>query len=124
DLPTNPLALATLRRTVGRWLATLDATREESNDIQVACHEAASNAMEHAYRFREATIDIDAAVAGDEVVLTVADKGAWREQRKSERGRGLNLIRALMDNVELEPSAEGTTVRMSKRLSKVAARKA
>ena len=124
DLPTNPRALAMLRRTVARWLTTLDATREESNDIQVACHEAASNAMEHAYRFREATIDVDAAVAGDEVVITVSDKGAWREQRKSERGRGLNLIRALMDNVELEPSDEGTTVRMSKRLSKVAARKA
>src|SRR3954451_22286359 len=40
DLPTNPNPLATLRRTLGRWLYSLGASRVESNDIQVACHEA------------------------------------------------------------------------------------
>jgi PAS domain S-box-containing protein len=124
DLPTNPRALSTLRRTVARWLVELDATREESNDIQVACHEASSNAMEHAYRFREATIDVDAEVAGDEVVITISDRGGWREPRDSDRGRGLNLIRALMDSVELDPTTDGTTIRMTKRLSKAAARRA
>jgi PAS domain S-box-containing protein len=120
DLPTNPKALATLRRTVGRWLESLGATRVESNDIQVSCHEACSNAMEHAYRFREATIDVDGAFDGSEVVITVTDRGTWREKRDSDRGRGLDLIRALMDDVEVEPSEEGTVVRMRKRLSQVA----
>jgi len=121
DLPTNPKSLATLRRTVGRWLESAGATRVESNDIQVSCHEACSNAMEHAYRFREATIDVDGTFDGSEVVLTVTDRGTWREKRDSDRGRGLDLIRALMDDVEVEPGEKGTVVRMRKRLSQAPA---
>jgi anti-sigma regulatory factor (Ser/Thr protein kinase) len=117
DLPANPKALGTLRRTVGRWLEPLGASDVESNDIQVSCHEACSNAMEHGYRFREATVDVNAEFDGSEVVVTVADSGGWREQRDDDRGRGLDLIRALMDSVEVEPGPEGTIVRMRKRLA-------
>ncbi len=117
DLPTNPKSLGTLRRTVGRWLEPLGASTVESNDIQVSCHEACSNAMEHGYRFREASIDVDAEFDGAEVLLTVTDSGGWREKRASDRGRGLDLIRALMDEVEVDPSETGTTVRMRKRLA-------
>jgi PAS domain S-box-containing protein len=118
DLPTNPKSLATLRRTLGRWLESLGATRVESNDVQVACHEACSNAMEHAYRFREANIEVDGAFDGDEVTITVSDKGAWRDKRDSDRGRGLDLMRALMDSVEVVPGETGTIVRMQKRLTR------
>jgi PAS domain S-box-containing protein len=117
DLPTNPKSLGTLRRTVGRWLEPLGATSVESNDIQVSCHEACSNAMEHGYRFREAMIDVDAEFDGEHVQLTVADSGGWREKRDSDRGRGLELIRALMDEVEVSAGEDGTVVRMRKRLS-------
>jgi PAS domain S-box-containing protein len=120
DLPTNPKSLATLRRTLGRWLESLGASRVESNDIQVAAHEACSNAMEHAYRFREATIDVDGEFDGSEVRITVADHGAWREKRDSDRGRGLDLIRALMDDVDVEAGEHGTTVRIRKRLAEPA----
>jgi anti-sigma regulatory factor (Ser/Thr protein kinase) len=120
DLPTNPKSLATLRRTLGRWLESLGASRVESNDIQVAAHEACSNAMEHAYRFREATIDVDGEFDGEEVRVTVTDHGAWREKRDSDRGRGLDLIRALMDDVEITPSETGTSVRIRKRLAEPA----
>ena len=116
DLPTNPKSLATLRRTLGRWLESLGASRVESNDIQVACHEACSNAMEHAYRFREATIDVDGEFDGEEVRVTITDQGSWREKRDSDRGRGLDLIKALMDSVEVVPGDDGTVVRMTKRL--------
>jgi anti-sigma regulatory factor (Ser/Thr protein kinase) len=117
DLPTNPKSLTTLRRTIGRWLESLGATRVESNDVQVACHEACSNAMEHAYRFREASIDVDGTFDGSEVVISVTDRGSWREKRDSDRGRGLDLIRALMDEVEVTPGDGGTVVRMTKRLT-------
>jgi anti-sigma regulatory factor (Ser/Thr protein kinase) len=73
--------------------------------------------MEHGYRFREATIDVNAEFDGSEVVLTIADSGGWREKRDSDRGRGLDLIRALMDDVEVEPGEDGTVVRMRKRLA-------
>jgi PAS domain S-box-containing protein len=120
DLPTNPKSLATLRRTLGRWLDSLGASPVESNDVQVAVHEACSNAMEHGYRFREATIDVDGECDGEEVRISISDHGAWREKRDSDRGRGLDLIRALMDNVEVEPGENGTTVRVTKRLAEPA----
>ena len=54
---------------------------------------------------------------GSEVLVTIADSGGWREKRDSDRGRGLDLIRALMDSVEVEPASDGTVVRMRKRLA-------
>jgi anti-sigma regulatory factor (Ser/Thr protein kinase) len=49
--------------------------------------------------------------------LVVRDSGGWREKRDSDRGRGLDLIRALMDSVEVDASDDGTVVRMTKRLA-------
>jgi Histidine kinase-like ATPase domain len=46
----------------------------------------------------------------------VTDRGSWREKRDSDRGRGLDLIRALLDDVEVTPGERGTVVRMTKRL--------
>jgi anti-sigma regulatory factor (Ser/Thr protein kinase) len=46
----------------------------------------------------------------------VSDTGGWREPRKTDRGRGLELMRALMDDVELEAGDDGTTVRMRRKI--------
>jgi anti-sigma regulatory factor (Ser/Thr protein kinase) len=73
--------------------------------------------MEHGYRFRDAVIDVDAEFDGEHVQLTVSDSGGWREKRDSDRGRGLELIRALMDEVEVAAGEDGTVVRMRKRLA-------
>jgi anti-sigma regulatory factor (Ser/Thr protein kinase) len=60
---------------------------------------------------------VNAEFDGSEVLLTITDSGGWREQRDDDRGRGLDLIRALMDAVEVEPGEDGTVVRMRKRLA-------
>ena len=44
------------------------------------------------------------------------DYGAWRAPREGDQGRGLALMRALMGDVEVQPSPEGTTVRLRRRL--------
>jgi serine phosphatase RsbU (regulator of sigma subunit)/anti-sigma regulatory factor (Ser/Thr protein kinase) len=116
ELSTQPRALTSLRRTLGRWLDAAGASDEESQDIRMAAHEAACNSMEHAYGFEEATFSLDAAHDSDLVSIVVSDKGGWREPRESDRGRGLDLMRALMDEVELEAGDAGTTVRMKRRL--------
>jgi anti-sigma regulatory factor (Ser/Thr protein kinase) len=46
----------------------------------------------------------------------VRDFGAWRSPREGDRGRGLSLMRALMDTVDVVPGPEGTTVRMRRTL--------
>ena len=46
------------------------------------------------------------------------DRGHWREGRPpSDQGRGLELIDALMDDVQLETTPDGTTVRLRRRLT-------
>ena len=106
-----------LRRTLARWLEEAGATAEESHDLQVACHEACSNAIEHAYRFGENEFKVDAALADGEVAITITDRGSWRPPVDNDRGRGLHLMRALTDAVELIPGENGTTVRMRRRLA-------
>ena len=116
ELSTQPRALTGLRRTLGRWLEAAGASNEETQDIRMAAHEAACNSMEHAYGFEEATFKLDAVRVNGEVSITVSDTGGWREPRKTDRGRGLELMRALMDDVELEAGNEGTTVRMKRKI--------
>jgi anti-sigma regulatory factor (Ser/Thr protein kinase) len=116
ELSTQPRALTGLRRTLGRWLEAAGASMEESQDIRMAAHEAACNSMEHAYGFEEATFKLDASRNNGEVRIVVRDTGGWREPRKSDRGRGLDLMRALMDEVELEAGDDGTTVRMRRKI--------
>jgi anti-sigma regulatory factor (Ser/Thr protein kinase) len=51
------------------------------------------------------------------VVLEVSDDGTWIERAEGElphRGRGLPLMEALMDAVQLSHDGPGTTVRMER----------
>ena len=45
------------------------------------------------------------------------DFGGWRKPRGTDRGRGLPLMEALMDSVHVDPSSEGTTVHLRRRLA-------
>jgi anti-sigma regulatory factor (Ser/Thr protein kinase) len=116
-LPTEPKALVSLRRTLARWLDEAGASAEESHDLQVACHEACSNAIEHAYRFGDNEFEVVAALSGSEVTITITDRGTWRPPVETDRGRGLHLIKALTDSMELIPGENGTTVRLRRTLA-------
>ena len=55
------------------------------------------------------------------VVIVVSDSGRWKSESTSrDRGRGLGLMRALMESVEIVPSSDGTSVRLERTLSGVA----
>ena len=48
---SEPKALPSVRRALLRWLEDAGATQDEAYAVQVACHEACTNAIEHGYRF-------------------------------------------------------------------------
>ncbi len=84
----------------------------------MACSEACTNAIEHAGAAPDETIGFEAVLHDGEVDVTVRDRGHWREERPpSDQGRGLELIDALMDDVQLETMPGGTTVRLRRRLT-------
>src|SRR3954449_10293259 len=116
-LPAEPKALSSVRRALTRWLAEAGATEEEGQAIQLACHEACTNAIEHGYRFGEASFEVLGELSDGELTLTVTDSGGWRGAGDADRGRGFALMEGLMDGVEVTPGREGTTVVMTRRLA-------
>jgi anti-sigma regulatory factor (Ser/Thr protein kinase) len=115
EFETEPEALSQMRAMLRRWLRHAGAADAEIAEITTACGEAATNAVEHAGGGGP-RYEISGQVAGREVEIEVRDYGSWREPREGDQGRGLSLMRALMDTVDVVPSPEGTTVRLGRTL--------
>jgi len=91
---------------------------DETEDVIMACNEACENAVEHGYEFGADLFAVELVHEDGTICVCVRDHGAWREPQKTpDRGRGLPLMRKLMDAVEVQPRPQGTTVRMSRRLA-------
>jgi len=108
--PADADALGGLRHLLRRWLAGHGASENEIYDITVAVQEAAANAVEHAYAPGTAAFSVDAHAEEGVIVVTVTDRGSWREARGANRGRGFPLMRGLMESVDVRPADHGTSV--------------
>ena len=114
-VPAAPGELAGLRHAIADWLADEDVDEESIRSVVLAVSEAAANAIEHGYGFDERGIVAVEVVLDTRGVLTtsVTDTGGWRPPRaRSDRGRGLAIMRALMEEVVVDQRSEGTVVRM------------
>jgi anti-sigma regulatory factor (Ser/Thr protein kinase) len=116
-LPAEPESMVAVRRTLERWLDALGADRQTIYELTVACGEACMNVVEHAYPGGEALFVLEASREGDEVEIQIRDFGYWRSPRKSDRGRGIELMRRLTDSAKITPGPQGTTVRLRRALS-------
>jgi anti-sigma regulatory factor (Ser/Thr protein kinase) len=121
-LPVDPRTPARARRLLRQWLDSGNWPINASDDLVLAVNEAITNAVEHAFPadHRGGGIELDAhAEAGDDrarrVVVTVTDDGHWRPRPGDAgfRGRGLDMIRALVESVTVSPTASGTRVTMT-----------
>jgi anti-sigma regulatory factor (Ser/Thr protein kinase) len=116
EFPAEPESLAPMRSMLRRWLSHAGAGELEIAEIVTACGEAATNAIEHAGVSGATRFEVSGGRDGREVEISVRDRGSWREQRPGDHGRGLDLMRTLMDTVAVEPTPEGTTVSLRRRL--------
>ena len=99
------------------WLAAHGATREEANDIVLATHEAAMNAIEHAYGPGDAEITVSAVRARRTRSRSRSTtRAAGATSRSEHRGRGRSIMSALMDDVSVDTGPTGSTVRLRRRL--------
>jgi anti-anti-sigma factor len=119
DLTAVPASLPLVRRRLGAWLNALGMGEQDRVGVMVAVGEACANAAEHAYRDTEpgrmyvsAGVDVDGLLT-----VTVRDEGHWRppDRDPGDRGRGLLIMRQLVDGVVLQEE-HGTTVTLSMRL--------
>ncbi|MGN6871814.1 MAG: ATP-binding SpoIIE family protein phosphatase [Solirubrobacteraceae bacterium] len=115
-LPAQPKMLAHVRRVLRRWLISRGANEADVAEVTIAVSEACANAIEHAYSPAPAAFELDATGNNGEITVAVRDEGRWRPPRGSNRGRGLSIMIAAMDDVQIDRTDAGTKVVMRRRL--------
>ncbi|MEU1523578.1 SpoIIE family protein phosphatase [Nocardia rhamnosiphila] len=119
DVPARPDRLAMLRRTLTAWLSSAAVPHNLTSDLVAATNEACSNSIEHAYRNGGGDAErvvLTAECVGDRVVIETTDTGTWRPRPADPgpRGRGIDMMRALTEELEIDHHlGPGTRVRMS-----------
>jgi anti-sigma regulatory factor (Ser/Thr protein kinase) len=108
--PARPDSAPRMRQALRSFLDILDLETTRAEDAVLAAGEAVGNAIEHAYRGARGTIRLRASVKGRRLFIEVLDRGHWRLDGDPERGRGLSIMRALVDRVSIESSRSGTSV--------------
>jgi anti-sigma regulatory factor (Ser/Thr protein kinase) len=88
--------------------------------IKLAMSEAVTNAIQHGSSAPSDPIHLAVLEEGGALVFEVRDTGQFvpRVPRRGdvpERGRGLDFMRQLMDDVDVRPQPDGTLLRFAKR---------
>ena len=113
SFPADAHELSAMRAELRTWLERSGLPTETREDVVLACTEAATNAIEHAYIGRRGDVLIEAESENGGLQVSVIDHGRWRHPRPDDsRGRGLDLVRAVIGDVDVERGEGGTTVRM------------
>jgi serine phosphatase RsbU (regulator of sigma subunit)/anti-sigma regulatory factor (Ser/Thr protein kinase)/DNA-binding NarL/FixJ family response regulator len=116
--PAEPEELGAARAVLRTWLERIGASVSEVGEMQLAVNEACMNVIEHAYEEPRGTFSVEGHLDGQTIVLIVRDTGRWSEVQARGRGRGLKLMEAMMDSVQLSFSSEGTIVVLRKKLER------
>jgi anti-sigma regulatory factor (Ser/Thr protein kinase) len=116
EFPSEPESLAPMRSMLRRWLGHAGAGEVEIAEITTAVGEAATNAIEHGGASGHTSFEVSGSHNGGQIEIAVRDHGSWREERPGDHGRGLDLMRTLMDTVSVNPTEEGTVVSLRRRL--------
>ncbi len=112
-----PAALASLRpirQAVQQLMDSLGVDAPRASALVIATGEAVNNTIEHAYGITPGTVRLRARRDGDLLRVEVEDRGRWRPQRADTRGgRGITLMRGLVDAMDVTTTETGTVVRLT-----------
>lgn len=116
-LRAEPTALRTARGFADAAAAELGLDEDARFRFTLAANEAVANAIEHGAPREDGTLLLRISSDADTLCFEVHDCGGfgadWSEPEPlSERGRGLPLMAALVDEVDLRPGPDGTVVRL------------
>ncbi|HUP84450.1 MAG TPA: ATP-binding protein [Acidimicrobiales bacterium] len=128
-LPTDARLISQTRRVVSGYLHEMGVATEVVDDVVLALDEACTNVMRHAFPGAPESFHLSARLDADEVVVIVEDDGVGLPTSTlneplgpsvpmATSGRGLQMIRRLMTDVELEtaPLRQGTRLEMRRSL--------
>ena len=113
--------LVVIRHRLAEWLGAAGVPGELVAEIVLVVNEACTNCVEHAYRGRAVgTMLLEVDIVDGAVRGRVTDLGSWKTPpaEPGNSGRGLLLMRALTDTMELDSTPCGTTVEINFRSPK------
>jgi serine/threonine-protein kinase RsbW len=128
-LPRDVTSVPVSRQVLDGCLETLGVTPDTRADIALALSEACANVVQHAGLGDEYQVQVS--VGNGQCVIEVVNTGsgadgAWADgvtltsepvSPTAEHGRGLKIINAVMDNLQLTGNGcQGTTVHFEKKL--------
>ena len=122
-LPRDEYTIPIARHIVKNALTEVGVASECTGDIEVALSEACTNVIKHSGPGDEFDVVLD--LGADLCTIRVVDTGHgfdWesldnQSDLSAERGRGVELMRALVDKVKFESKTEtGTIVHLEKHL--------
>jgi serine/threonine-protein kinase RsbW len=123
SLPRQSHSVPVIRRLAAQILRAFGVSADSIHDVELAISEACANVIQHAIDSEGYEVSIE--LAADRCAITVLDRGDGfdatqvRDQADidAESGRGLSLMRALVDNLNFvsEPKI-GAVVHMVKQL--------
>lgn len=114
--------LTEVRHRLAAWLAANGISEASAADLILVVNEACSNSVEHAYRGHvPGRMRVEAEMQDAAVHVRVTDLGSWKAPPADPgtRGRGLMLMRAVSDHVDLDGTPAGTTVDMRFQLPEI-----
>jgi anti-sigma regulatory factor (Ser/Thr protein kinase) len=108
------------RQFAERAAAEFGLGREARYLVKLAMSEAVTNAIQHGSSSSSDRVRLEAVEEAGALVFYVRDTGRFRPKvarggELPERGRGLDFMRRLMDEVDVRPGSRGTTLRFTKR---------
>jgi PAS domain S-box-containing protein len=121
EFPATMEVLSDTRAELRSWLDRSGIEPELLTDVLIAAGEAVSNSVEHGHRDRPGgPITLHADTMGNRLRITVTDTGTWKPRYSppgNTRGRGIDLMRGLMHDVEIQSGDTGTTVHLTARIT-------
>ncbi len=121
NFPAAVSQIDRIRAVVRSWLSRCGVDPNQAYDVLIAAGEAVANAIEHGHRHSpQGMVKLRATALVDKLQLTITDTGSWKPPQPSidsRRGRGIALMRALMQDVAIQSDTAGTTVHLSVRIT-------
>jgi serine/threonine-protein kinase RsbW len=122
-LPSETGSVPVVRRLAGQTLRALGVTDDDIEDVQLAITEACANVVKHAADTD--TYEVKVNLGTERCAITVIDRGSGFDatlltgeaHHEAEAGRGVRLMRALVDSLDFEfQPLDGSVVHMVKAL--------
>lgn len=124
-LPREEASVPIVRHLARAVLTELGVNRDCVDDLELALTEACTNVLKHAARLEE-DYEVVISIDGERALFQVCDTGGGFDTKtvspdpvavESERGRGIHLMRAVVDQLGFESAPDkGTVVRFKKDL--------